>query len=92
MVDSARAHHALLIKEFLKEHGYFDSPHFPFDHVKSLMQGYAKYYHKQKMEERMPNERKPYVIMCRRCLTYNKPDAKECEKCGTKIILTKEEK
>jgi len=31
------------------------------------------------------NEGKPYTIICGRCFTHNKPDAKKCEKCGIKF-------
>jgi len=55
------------------------------ENIIMAMKECAKEYHKQKIKEVMLNEGKLYNIICGRCFTHNKPDAKECEKCGNKF-------
>ena len=43
-------------EEFLKNRGYSQTPHFPFDHIKSLMQGYAEHYCRQLIEGLLPSD------------------------------------
>ncbi len=63
-------------EEFLKKEGYFNSPHFPFDHVAGLMHRYAL---SQKAE--VVTEKKVPFYCWHADVTIEDACAEQCEEC-----------